>query len=321
MILSVSRRTDIPNYYSEWFFNRIKEGFVYVRNPMNPRQVSKIPLSPQVVDCIVFWTKNPEPMLARLPELSGYHYYFQFTLTGYGRDIERNVPHKKEKMIPIFQQLSEQIGSSRVIWRYDPILFTKDYTPEYHLKAFSQIAESLKGYTDKCVISFVDTYAKNQKAMKELGAYDLTGLEEFAHSLSQIARANGMSIATCAENLDLQHCGIGHNSCIDKELIEEIIGCPIKVKKDKNQRPECGCVESIDIGTYNTCLNGCVYCYANHSLESVRRNCGQYDVDSPILCRKVTAEDKISEREVISQREENGLPKEEVMWKEQMRLF
>lgn len=343
MILSVSRRTDIPNYYSEWFFNRIKEGFVYVRNPMNPRQVSKIPLSPQVVDCIVFWTKNPEPMLARMPELSRYHYYFQFTLTGYGRDIERNVPHKKEKMIPIFQRLSEQIGSSRVIWRYDPILFTKDYTPEYHLKAFSQIAESLKGYTDKCVISFVDTYAKNQKAMKELGAYDLrqnvredvgreevlreqsagegVALEEFSYSIGQIAKANGMSIATCAENLDLQHCGIGHNSCIDKELIEEIIGCPIKVKKDKNQRPECGCVESIDIGTYNTCLNGCVYCYANHSLESVRRNCGQYDVDSPILCGKVTAEDKISEREVISLRDENGLPKEEVMWKEQMRLF
>lgn len=343
MILSVSRRTDIPNYYSEWFFNRIKEGFVYVRNPMNPRQVSKIPLSPQVVDCIVFWTKNPEPMLARMPELSGYHYYFQFTLTGYGRDIERNVPHKKEKMIPIFQRLSEQIGSSRVIWRYDPILFTKDYTPEYHLKAFSQIAESLKGYTDKCVISIVDTYAKNQKAMKELGAYELgqltgidatgeervgkhgdeeeTAVEEFARKLSEIARSNGMSITTCAENLDLQHCGIGHNSCIDKELIEEIIGCPIKVKKDKNQRPECDCVESIDIGTYNTCPNGCVYCYANHSQESVRRNCGQYDVNSPILCGNVTKEDKISERDVTSLREENGLPKEEVMWKEQMRLF
>ena len=128
MILSVSRRTDIPNYYSEWFFNRIKERFVYVRNPMNEHQISKIDLSPDVVDCIVFWTKNPEPMITRLDELSKYNYYFQFTLTGYGKDIECNVPHKRDKMIPIFQELSRKIGKQKVIWRYDPILFTKKYS-------------------------------------------------------------------------------------------------------------------------------------------------------------------------------------------------
>ena len=169
MILSVSRRTDIPNYYSEWFFNRIKERFVYVRNPMNEHQISKIDLSPDVVDCIVFWTKNPEPMITRLDELSKYNYYFQFTLTGYGKDIECNVPHKKEKMIPIFRELSRKIGKQKVIWRYDPIFFTKKYTPEYHLKAFEQIAMALKGYTEKCVISFVDVYAKNKRNMKLLG--------------------------------------------------------------------------------------------------------------------------------------------------------
>ena len=136
MILSVSRRTDIPNYYSEWFFNRIKEGFVYVRNPMNAHHVSKIDITPEVVDCIVFWTKNPEPMLRRLDELSPYDYYFQFTLTGYGKDIECGVPQKKDRMIPVFQELSQKTGRQRVIWRYDPIIFTKKYTPEYHLKAF-----------------------------------------------------------------------------------------------------------------------------------------------------------------------------------------
>ena len=115
MILSVSRRTDIPNYYSEWFFNRIKEGFVYVRNPMNIHQVSKIDISPDVVDCIVFWTKNPESMINRLDELAEYKYYFQFTLTGYGKDMESNVPHKKEKMIPIFQDLSKRIGKCQVL--------------------------------------------------------------------------------------------------------------------------------------------------------------------------------------------------------------
>ena len=136
MILSVSRRTDIPNYYSDWFYNRIKEGFLYVRNPFNPHQISRIDLSSQVVDCIVFWTKNPANMLARLDELQAYKYYFQFTLTGYGRDIEPNLPDKRNELIATFQKLSEKIGKEKVIWRYDPILINERYTVEYHLNAF-----------------------------------------------------------------------------------------------------------------------------------------------------------------------------------------
>lgn len=305
MILSVSRRTDIPNYYSEWFLNRIKEGFLYVRNPMNPRQVSRIAISPELVDCIVFWTKNPEPMLGRLEEIADYKYYFQFTLTGYGQDIEKNVPHKKEKMIPIFQRLSRQIGKERVIWRYDPIIFTEKYTAEYHLKAFGQIAAALEGYTNKCVISFVDMYAKNRKAMQTLKMQEksVAELKEFACELSRIARENNMQIASCAERIDLTECGIVHNSCIDKNLIEEIIGCKLKATKDKNQRTECGCVESIEVGTYNTCKNGCVYCYANHSPESVMTNCRAYDVNSPILCGRITEEDNITERKVAALKE------------------
>ena len=261
MILSVSRRTDIPNYYSEWFYHRIKEGFVYVRNPMNTHQISKIDLSPEVIDCIVFWTKNPEPMIAGLDQLAAYEYYFQFTLTGYGRDMEYHVPHKKNKMIPVFQSLSDKIGSRRVIWRYDPILFTRTYTPEYHLRAFEQIASSLKGYTEKCVISFVDFYTKNRNDMKTIGVYELGEPEllKFAEVLSRIASENGMEIASCAEEMDLSQCGIAHNCCIDQRLIENLLGCKLNVKKDKNQRKECGCVESVEIGTYNTCRNGCRY--------------------------------------------------------------
>lgn len=306
MILSVSRRTDIPNYYSDWFYNRIKEGFVYVRNPMNIHQVSRIDISPGVVDCIVFWTKNPEPMIERLDELSDYKYYFQFTLTGYGKDIERNVPHKKERMIPIFQKLSEKIGNNKVIWRYDPILFTKTYTPEYHLRAFEQIAGALRGYTNKCVISFVDVYAKNKKAMEAMGAYNIdeSELMDFAKRISGIAKANEMTVGSCAEKMDLSKCGIEHNCCIDKQLIEDIVGCKIKVGKDKNQRPECGCIESVEIGTYNTCKNGCMYCYANESQERVRTECSKYDLNSSLLCGVLTEEDKVSERNVMSLREE-----------------
>ena len=132
MILSVSRRTDIPNYYSEWFFNRLKEGFLYVRNPMNFHQISKIKISPDVVDCIVFWTKNPLPMKERLDELEAYNYYFQFTLTGYGNDVERNLPNKKTSVFPVFQELSNRIGKEKVVWRYDPIFFSNRYNAKYH---------------------------------------------------------------------------------------------------------------------------------------------------------------------------------------------
>ena len=305
MILSVSRRTDIPSFYSEWFFERLKEGFLYTRNPMNPKQISRLELSPETVDCIVFWTKNPEPMLARLSELEPYPYYFQFTLTSYGTDIEANIPHKREVMIPVFQRLSETVGSKRVIWRYDPILFTKRYTPEYHVKAFRQMAEALRGYTEKCVISFVDTYAKNKKNLQAFGVYELPKeeTEAFAKELCNIAKGNGMVMASCAEQIDLEHCGIAHNACIDKGLIEEIIGCKLKGAKDKNQRNECGCMESIDIGTYHTCGNGCVYCYANHSEGQVKESLRKYDVNSPILCGIIGEEDKVTERKVMSLKE------------------
>lgn len=308
MILSVSRRTDIPNYYSDWFFNRIKAGFVYVRNPMNAHQVSKIDITPEVVDCIVFWTKNPQPMLDRLDELASYDYYFQFTLTGYGKDIERNVPHKKEKMFPIFQELSEKIGMNRVIWRYDPVIFTNQYTKEYHLKAFEQIATALRGYTEKCVISFVDVYAKNKKNMELLAPYevDTTELLEFSKKIAVIAKDNGMTVGSCAERIDLHECGIEHNCCIDKNLIESIIGCKLKVSKDKNQRQECGCMESVEIGTYNTCKNGCKYCYANYSEESVAKSCSQYNLESPILCGTLDEKDKITERKVKSLKEQDS---------------
>lgn len=306
MILSVSRRTDIPNYYSEWFYNRIKEGYVYVRNPMNIHQISRIDLSPDVVDCIVFWTKNPKPMLERLDELEAYQYYFQFTLTGYGRDVERNVPHKRDTMIPVFRTLSERIGSKRVVWRYDPIIFTKVYTPEYHLRAFGQIAKALTGYTEKSIISFVDSYVKNSRSMKLLGAYELgeNALMEFAAKISETAAACGMRVGSCAESIDLAQCGIGHNCCIDKRLIEDIIVGKIVGGKDKNQRRECGCMESVDIGAYNTCKNDCKYCYANDGIEHIMQNCSQYDLASPLLCGRVTEKDKIKEREVKSLKKE-----------------
>jgi len=302
MILSASRRTDLPNYYSDWFYNRIKEGFLYVRNPMNAHQISKIDLSPEIVDCIVFWTKNPANMLDWLDKLRAYKYYFQFTLTGYGKDIEPNLPSKRETLIPTFQKLSEKIGSERVIWRYDPILLNQRYVLEYHLKAFEEIAGNLKGYTRKVVISFVDLYAKTQRNTDGLNIKQMSNTEtmEFAKALSQIARSNQLVIETCAEQIDLQNIGIKHGSCIDKELIEKIIGYKLKAGKDKNQRKECGCIESAEVGTYNTCKNGCKYCYANFNDVKVKESVKRYDINSPLLCGNLESDDKITVRKVKS---------------------
>lgn len=302
MVLSVSRRTDIPNYYSEWFYNRIREGFLYVRNPINRHQVSEISLSPDVVDCIVFWTKNPKPMMGKLDRLKDYKYYFQFTLTGYGADVEPGVPHKRDAMLPVFQELSEKIGREKVIWRYDPILFTNRYTPEYHIKAFGQIARALRGYTDKCVISFVDVYPKNRKpmGMLKLGTLDDGQKLAFVSQLSRIASENGMAVGCCAEDMDFAQCGVQRNSCVDKSLIEAIAGCHISAGKDKNQRGSCGCMKSIDVGTYNTCRNGCVYCYANYRQGVVAENSKRYDPNSPLLCDEVMEGDRVTQRAMKS---------------------
>ena len=298
MIISASRRTDIPAFFSEWFCQRIKEQYVLVRNPMNIHQVSRIDLSPEVVDCIVFWTKNPKPMLSRLDELHDYAYYFQFTLNAYTRDIEAAVPSKNDEVIQTFLALSDKIGKKRVIWRYDPILINPHYSAEYHLKYFTRLAEMLDGKFEHCVISFIDYYKKIASALKanEIEELPSETVEMLARELSQIAKRMGFKIKTCAEKYDLSRYGIEHSKCVDDKLIERIAGGRLDLSKDKNQRVECGCVESIDIGQYNTCMHGCKYCYANYSPRSVAENFRKYDPSSPLLCSQLMEEDKITER-------------------------
>lgn len=303
MILSVSRRTDIPNYYAEWFMGRIREGFCYVRNPMNPHQISRIDLSPQVVDCIVFWTKNPASMMPYLEELRDYIYYFQFTLTGYGRDIEPKLPDKRKELIPTFRELSERIGKERVIWRYDPIFLNEKYTAEYHRKAFAEIADRLEGYTERVVVSFVDIYAKIRRNAAAYSIRETTESDMFslAGEMARIAADHHLRIESCAEQAELlQELGIRHGSCIDRSLIERLLGCRLIGGKDRNQRKECGCFESVEIGTYNTCLNGCKYCYANFSEEKVVESLKLYRADSPLLCGDIGPEDRITDRAVKS---------------------
>jgi hypothetical protein len=301
MIVSVSRRTDIPAFYSEWFFNRIKQGFVYVQNPMNINQISKIELSPKTVDCFVFWTKNPEPMLERLDELKDFNYYFQFTITGYGKDVEKGIKDKR-RIIEVFKELSKRIGRDKVILRYDPILLSNKYTVDYHVTAFKKLCNQLKGYTDKCVISFVDLYKKTERNTRSLNLIEMSqeSIEEIAKQFSQIAQQNEMVIETCSEAIDLRKYGIQKGKCIDDRLISKILGCKIDVSKDKTQREVCGCVKSADIGQYNTCRHHCAYCYANFNYETVEKNVLLHDVNSPMLIGSPSDNAKITVRDMKS---------------------
>ena len=297
MILSVSRRTDIPAFYSEWFYNRVKEGYVYVRNPMNIHQVSKIPINPDCIDCIVFWTKNPKSMMSRLDELENFQYYFQFTINPYDDLLERKVP-RKNSIIETFKELSDRIGSNRVVWRYDPILMSQNIDTDYHKRYFEELSRRLSSYTKKCVISFIDNYAKTERNLKETTARELFENEILCvgQHIAEVAKSYGIEIQTCAEEYDLRTFGIKQGKCID----DHIVGYKIPSKKDKNQRKECGCIESIDIGEYNTCPHNCLYCYANFNKNEVIKKKGEHNPLSPLLIGNITEKDVIKDREVRS---------------------
>lgn len=297
MIISASRRTDIPACYSDWFWGRLEAGFVCTRNPMNPRQVSRISLSPEVVDGIVFWTKNPTPMLNQLHLLKDFPFYFQFTLNAYGTDLEPGVPSKNDVVIPAFQKLSQEIGPERIIWRYDPIILTDKHTTQYHVHYFGELAKRLSGSTCKCIISFVDLYRHLGKQFRPLGNAEIY---ELAGHFSDIAHRYGLKLETCSEAIDLSRFGIDHGHCIDCKLLEKITGTPLSLAKDKNQREECGCMASIDIGMYDSCTNGCKYCYANHSPANLRRNVRLHDPTSPLLYGTIGPEDIVNERSMES---------------------
>ena len=307
MIISASRRTDIPAFYSEWFFNRINEGFVLVRNPVNNRQISKVLLNPDIVDCIVFWTKNPKAMIPHLNKLSEYHYYFQFTLNPYDRDIETGLPDKAG-IIDCFKELSDKIGAHRVIWRYDPILINEKYTISYHADSFHNIASALRGYTEKVTISFIDIYSKIERAMSGLNIEELNPEIQrgIAKQFSDSARENSFAIDTCAESVELSQYGIAHARCIDGALVERITGYSFNAKKDKSQRPECGCAASVDIGAYHTCAHGCLYCYANSSHAAAVKNMRDHNKLSPLLMGEYLPADKCVEREAKSDKNIQG---------------
>lgn len=283
MILHTGLRTDIPAFYTPWFLRRLAEGYVLVRNPHQPLQITRYALDPSVVDLIAFCTKDPRPMLPHLDALQGYGQYWYVTITPYGQDIEPNVP-PVETVIAAFRALSERLGSHRVGWRYDPILLYGSWTVERHIAAFSQMAAALAGATTTCVISFIDLYAKVRRNFPDVREVSREDRLHLGEAMVRIARQHGMTLRPCAEGNELASVGADCSGCMTIPLYEAALGCRLKVPRQVNNRQgQCACHLTCDIGAYNSCGHFCRYCYANESPASVRAVMAQHDPASPFL--------------------------------------
>jgi hypothetical protein len=280
MIISASRRTDIPAFYPRWLLNRLQAGQALVPNPRRRSYLTQVCLSPETVDCLVLWTKNPGPLLEMLPKIDrlGFQYYFEFTVTAYGPELEPGLP-PKEEIFSTFRKLAAMIGPARVDLRYDPIIITEEMTADWHLDQLDRMLKVLAGSADRIIVSFVDCY-RHLKGLAEVLPEDIVRLAE---GLGRLSQSYGLPVLTCAEKMDLSRFGINQAACIDRPKIERLIGRPLKVRKDPGQRSFCGCAESLDLGIYNTCLNGCVYCYATSDAALARRQHQNHDPLSPLL--------------------------------------
>ncbi len=299
MIISTGMRTDIPAFYSKWFLNRIKEGFVYVRNPYYQNQVTKYLLNPEVVDCICFCTKNPIPLLPNLNELNKFRQFWFVTITPYEKDFEPNVPNK-EKVIEAFKEISKRVGINGIGWRYDPIFYNENYTLQKHISEFEKIANQLKGYTNSCVISFLDMYEKVKRNAPGIRPPSKEEQLELGKALSKIAKENGITIRTCCEGTHLAQFGIDVSGCQTKEVIERAIGVQLNPPNRKNARAICSCLLGQDIGAYNTCGHLCKYCYANMDKQIVINNMKNHNPDSPFLIGNLQKGDKITQAKQVS---------------------
>lgn len=308
MIINTGGRTDTVQYYTEWLLNRFSEGYVLSRNPLFPNKVTRYELSPDKVDCVVFCSKNYEPILPRLHEITErFPTYFHYTITAYGKEIEPGVPGIEESMETLIR-LSEQVGKQRVAWRYDPVLLTKEYTIDRHLETFERMAERLSSYVDRCIFSFVEMYKKLQYNMPELIVLSEQNREILARGLGAVAGKYGMDIQTCGTNGDYSHYGIRSSGCMTLEILGGANGIIFKERKHKGTRNGCHCIESRDIGAYDTCLDGCKYCYANKNPQKAFENRKYHDKMSPLLLGAVRPDDTVTQgaQKAFRKEEQNG---------------
>lgn len=293
MVLNVSGRTDIVAFYSDWFIERYKEGYIDVRNPFYPKLISRIYF--KNVDLILFCTKNPIPILDKLKYIDK-PILFHVTLTPYKKDIEPNVL-PKGIIIEAIKKLSKVIGIDNLTIRYDPIFISEKYNLDYHIKAFDKLCSLLNGYVNKIIVSFIDDYKNVRKNEKILNFREFTekDYEIIGKNFSRIAKENSMTVQTCFENRNLVEYGFIKGECLSHELTYKLTGKKYKTWKAR-KGANCNCVEMVDIGVYNSCKHFCKYCYANYDEKQVNNNFNSHFKDSSLLVGRIEKDDLIKER-------------------------
>lgn len=293
MILNTGGRTDTVQYFSDWLLNRFREGYVLSRNPLFPDKVTRYELSPSKIDCVVFCSKNYEPILSRLHEITDrYNTYFFYTITAYGKDIEPGVP-SIDQSIDTLLKLEKLVGKERITWRYDPVLLTKKYTIQQHLITFGHMAARLSGHVRDCTFSFVELYKKLQFNFPEMTLMTDEDMEELAKGLGAIARKNRLILKTCASSADYSEYGILPSGCITLDILGDANGVSFRKLKHNGMRKGCNCITSHDIGAYETCINGCKYCYANTDHLKALENYKSHNPASPLLLGNLKDTDTI----------------------------
>jgi hypothetical protein len=301
MIVSASRRTDIPAFYADWLMGRIEAGYCLVRNPFDARSLRRVSLEPDDIDFLVLWTRDPRPLAPHLRELEGrgLRFYFQMTITGYPSAIEPGSPPLDEA-IGALRDISDRIGPDRALWRYDPIVLARGLDADFHKRNFERIAAALEGNTRRVTLSVVDEYSGTRSRLAAAGfpgaSFELPDYESLLADIASTARARGMRPVSCAERSELASLGLEAGSCVDRGLAAALWPAPDRGQvsfdfegefeetaregsvgaalhraasrvggKDPCQRAACLCAKSVDIGAYGTCPRGCAYCYANRS--------------------------------------------------------
>ena len=293
MILNTGGRTDTVQYYSEWLLNRFREGYVLSRNPLFPNLVNRIELNPDTIDVVVFCSKDYSPILGRLHEISDrFNCYYHYTITAYGTDIEPRVPSIRQS-IDTLKLLAAQVGREKIAWRYDPVLLTEKYTVQRHMDTFEYMARELTPYVDRCIFTFVEMYKKLETNMPELRPVSEEDKLRLAEGLGAIARQYGLLLQTCASTDKYEQYGIQRSGCMTAEIFSQALGVNFKKATHKGNRKGCACMESRGLGDYNSCPNGCRYCYANKDHRKALENYRRHDPSSPLLLGNILPTDII----------------------------
>ena len=300
MIINVGGRTDIVNYYTPWLLNRLEEGYAYSRNPFARENVYKLSLKSEDVDCLLFCSKNYQPILKHIGDIDEkYNILCNYTITAYGKDIEPKVPPINQS-IKTLKRLSDIVGVNKILWRYDPILLSEKYTVEKHLETFEYMAEKISPFVYRCIFSFVDMYKKVEENMPEIIPFTDEDKVKLLKGIGEISKKYNLYTQTCATNENYEKYGIHAAGCTTREILEQAHNVVYKNVKGTGIRENCQCIPSRDIGAYNSCLSECKYCYANRKPDIPKKVIKMHNEKSPLLLGQLKENDRLIETKIVS---------------------